>query len=191
MENTVINKNIQIPEMTFQVAYKWSIVCFVAFLAMFVSFPLLQKFPNVIYLSTILAIVFHISLLPMVVAMPAPAWTKIGGYTWAVVDIILAVAGLNGVPNVTIEPLRFGVHVTLVIWPIGIAMVNAGFIRWASVLFAITTGAVPLFGTNVPAQARFIGLPFIIMWFIAMMLTFRKLKTNNENLSGFKEQTKS
>jgi hypothetical protein len=176
MENTLTNKNIQVPEMTFRSAYKWSIICLVAFLAMFVSFPLIQKFPNVIYLSTILAIVFHISLLPMVVAMPAPAWTKIGGFTWAVMDIIIAVAGLNGIPNATTEPLRFGVHVALVIWPVGIAMVNTGFIRWASILFAITTGSIPLLGTSVPPQTHFIGLPFILMWFVAMILTLRKLK---------------
>lgn len=151
-------------------AYRCSIVSFVGLLAMFATFPLLQKFPDIIYLSTYFAVAFHLALLPIVAFMPAPTWTKIGGYTWVAMDVILAVAGLNGIPNTTIEPFRFGVHVILIVWPVGLAISNSGLLKWSSIGFAITTGSVPLMGTAVSPMFRFIGLPFILLWFVSVII---------------------
>jgi hypothetical protein len=161
-------------EVSYVTAYRSSLLSFACFVAMFLSFAALQTFPQIIYLSTVLAIAFHVALLPIVAAIPAIGWTRVGGYTWVVADIILAVAGLNGVPIATIEPLRFGVHVALVMWPIGIAFANSGFLRWASWGFAITTGTVPLLGTLVPPSTRFIGMPFVVLWYVAIILALRR-----------------
>jgi hypothetical protein len=170
MKTIQVNRSVEI---TNQGAFNSSVISFAAFIAMFASFTMLQKFPDVIYLSTILAIAFHVALLPVVTIIPAPAWTKIGGYTWVAMDIILAVAGLNGVPNTTVEPFRYGVHVMLVLWPIGIAIANDGLLKWASILFAITTGVVPLLGTMVSPQVRFVGFPFVLLWYVAVILYLR------------------
>jgi hypothetical protein len=175
MESQIIGKAIQFSAVSFKTAHRASIISFVCLIGMFLSLSQLQRFPDIVYLSTLLAIAFHVALLPVVSAMPAIGWTKIGGYTWVVADIILAVAGLNGIPNSTIEPFRFGVHVTLVMWPIGIAFANTGFIKWASWGFAITTGSIPLMGTLLPPAIHFIGLPFIITWYVAVILKLKKL----------------
>lgn len=176
MANGATLHAVEASEVSYASAYRWSLVSFGCFVAMFLSFAALQRFPDAIYLSTVLAIAFHVALLPVVVAMPAIGWTKIGGYTWVAVDIILAAAGLNGAPSSTIEPLRLGVHVVLAMWPIGIAFANRGFLKWASWGFAMTTGTVPLLGTLVPPTTRLVGMPFIVLWFVAVILTFRHLR---------------
>jgi hypothetical protein len=163
-------------DVSVQTAYRASIISFVFLILMFISFSQLETFPDIIYLSTLFAIGFHIALLPMIAVMPAIIWTKIGGYIWVTMDIILAVAGLNGVPDSTIQAFRFGVHVVLVIWPIGIAFSNTGLLRWTCWAFAITTGVFPLMGPLAPPTAHFAGLPFIIAWYIAMILKFKEMK---------------
>lgn len=176
MENQITANIIQTPEISYRTAFRWSIATLISFVAMFLSFPLASKFPNTIYLSTVLAVIFHFTLLPVIAAMPAPAWTKMSGYTWALIDIILAVAGINGVSNDTIESLRAGVHVSLIAWPLGIAFVNKGFLRWASIAFAVSIGPIPLLGKLVSPVTRFIALPFILTFFVAIIVEFKKLK---------------
>ncbi|MHA4811460.1 hypothetical protein ACX0G9_25390 [Flavitalea flava] len=182
METPLTKESFQISaigpasEISYKSAFKWSIATLVSFIALFLSFPLMHKFPNVLYLSTVIAVIFHFTLLPLIAAMPAPAWAKMGGFTWVFVDIILAVASVNGVSNEILEPMRGGVHVALIVWPFGIAIINKGFIRWVSIVFALSIGIVPLFGKLLPPTARFIAIPFILTWFIAIILEFRKLK---------------
>lgn len=170
-----LSKN-QAYEMTVSSAYKWSVFAFLSFIGLFLTFPLLKIFPDIIYLSSLLAVAFHVGILPLVLIIPAPTWTKIGGFTWVAADIILVGAGLNGIPLTTVESFRSGVHIMLVIWPIGIAMVNSGFLKWSSIGFAITTGVIPLFGGLLSPQVRFIGLPFILMWWIAVILYLKRHK---------------
>lgn len=163
-------------EIGYKTAYNFSIASLIGFFTLFLSFTLLAKFPNALYLSTVIAVLFHFSLLPVIAALPAPGWTKMGGYFWVFVDIILAVARINGGSNEILEPMRSGVHASLIVWPLGIAFVNTGFLRWSSIAFAVSIGIVPLFGIMLPPTTRFVAAPFMITWFVAIILEFRKLK---------------
>jgi hypothetical protein len=136
----------------------------VGFFVLFLSFGFINKWSGVIYITSWSAVLSHLSLLPVVAALPAPAWARVGGYTWAVFDTILAIATLHGVPIASITPWRLGLHVAAAIWPLGAALTNTGAVRWAGFLLSGALGVVPLLGPSLPPEAMMIAVPFIFLW---------------------------
>ena len=155
-------------------AFIWTWIAIASFVVMFISIGLLEKWQGIKYVLTYSAVLSHLSLLPVVAALHAPPWAKVGGYTWAVFDTILVVASLHGVSDSIASPLRLGLHVVAAVWPLGVALTSNGFIRWAGYALAITIGIIPLLGSLVPPYTVFIVMPFIFIWLGTIAWKLRK-----------------
>jgi hypothetical protein len=156
-------------------AYVWTIVSIISFAGSIVLFGLTERWEGAIYLFTIAAVVAHLALIPVVIALPAPTWAKIGGYTLAVVDTILFVAALHGLPETVINPFRYGAHVAAALWPLGVALTSAGFIRIPGYALASAYAGIPLLGALIPTSANFIVVPLFLIWLGAVAWKLRRL----------------
>jgi len=138
IENTIF-------ESTARSAYALTIVSIISFVGSMFLFGLTER-------------------IPVVIALPAPTWAKIGGYTLAVVDTTLFVAALHGLPETVITPLRYGAHVVAALWPLGVALTSTGFIRIPGYALAAAYASIPLLGALLPASANFIVVPLFLIW---------------------------
>lgn len=88
----------------------------------------------------LLPVAAHLLLFPVVAALPAPPWARAAGYGWLVVDVATDIMGLNGVPDTTYLPMRFGGHVAAALW-IAVASWRArGAARVVGLLLALNLG---------------------------------------------------
>ncbi len=156
---------------------QWATISFVLFIIMFASFGMKDKWVGMNFIIAYAAVSSHLALLPVIAALRSPTWAKVGGYTWAMFDTILAVAALNGVLDDTIFPYRLGLHVAVSVWPLGVALNNTGAIRWAGFALAAAMGIVPLLGSLVPPETMFIAMPFVFIWLGVIIWTLRKNKS--------------
>jgi len=157
IENTIF-------ESTARSAYALTIVSIISFVGSMFLFGLTEQMEGAIYLFTLFAVVAHLALIPVVIALPAPTWAKIGGYTLAVVDTTLFVAALHGLPETVVTPLRYGAHVVAALWPLGVALTSTGFIRIPGYALAAAYASIPLLGALLPASANFIVVPLFLIW---------------------------
>jgi len=157
----------------------WSLIAIVSFLLMFIAILLSDQWGGMRYVLTYCAVLSHLSLLPIVAALPAPVWSKAGGFAWSIFDTILVVASLHGISDSIVMPLRLGLHTVAAVWPLGVALTSTGFIRWAGYSLTITMGIVPLLGALVPPSTVFIVMPFVLIWLIAIALKFKNQIRND------------
>lgn len=155
---------------------QWATIAFVLNVILFASFGMKDKWEGMNFIIAYAAVGSHLALLPVIATLRSPTWAKVGGYTWAMFDTILAVASLNGITDDAIFPYRLGLHAAVAVWPLGVALHNKGVLRWAGFALALTIGIVPLIGPLVPPQTMFIALPFIFIWLGVIIWTFRKNK---------------
>ena len=167
-------KTSETMENTSRNAFIWTIIATIGFLGMFMSFGFAEKSEDMKYVLTFFAVLSHLALLPITASLTAPSWAKVGGYSWAIVDTILAIATLHGVDENIIKPMRLGMHTAVAVWPLGVGLANKGFIRWAGYSLAITIGVVPLLGKLVPPELMFIAAPFIFIFLGAIAWKFNK-----------------
>jgi hypothetical protein len=153
---------------------QWAIISFVLFFIMFASFSLKGKLDGINFIIAYAGVGSHLALLPLISVLRCKTWAKVGGYTWAIVDIILFVAALNGLADETIFPCRLGLHVVAATWPLGVALTNTKALRWAGFALAAALGIVPLLGSLVPPQAIFVTMPFIFIWLGVIIWKLRK-----------------
>jgi hypothetical protein len=171
METDITTKTAEI---TSRAALTWTMIAIIGFLGMFISFGFAEKSESMKYVLTYFAVLSHLALIPITIALAAPGWAKLGGYSWAIVDVILAIATLHDADNHIIQPMRLGMHTLIAIWPLGVAIANKGFIRWAGYSLAATIGIVPLLGKLVPSELMFIAAPFIFIFLGAAAWKFKK-----------------
>jgi len=126
--------------------------------------------PLSINLFTAFGLIFHLAMLPVIAALPAPAWAKASGFTWVVADNMLVMLTYYGDGSGIVQPLRMGVHLATTTWIFGASMAQQGAFRWVGFLVILAMGGVSLIGpflsSNAAVQASGPGALLLITWII-------------------------
>ena len=121
-------------------------------------------------LFTAFALTFQLAMLPVIAALPAPAWARASGFTWVVMDIMLVMLSYYGKGSDIVEPLRMGVHLATATWIFGVSMGQEGAFRWVGFLIVPASAGVSLIGPflsgDAVLQASGPGVLLLIAWII-------------------------
>jgi hypothetical protein len=121
-------------------------------------------------LFTIFVLIFQLAMLPVIAALPAPAWAKASGFTWVVIDIMLVMLSYYGEGSDIVEPLRSGVNIATATWIFGVSKGQQGVFRWVGFLIVPAGAGVSLIGpflsSDAMLQASGPGLLLLIAWII-------------------------
>ncbi len=123
--------------------------------------------PLPINLFTMFALIFHLAMLPVIAALPAPAWAKASGFTWVVADNMLVMLTYYGAGADIVPPLRMGVHLTTATWILGASWNQTGAFRWVGFLVMLAMGGVSLIGPflgDAVTPAAGPGALLLIIW---------------------------
>jgi len=102
---------------------------FVVLLMLFSTLGTGQPATPILIAMGVIGAAAHLVLLPVVAAMPAPAWARAAGYGWLIIDTMLNVASVNGLdPNIT-GALRLGGHASSALWMATAAQHSKGAVR--------------------------------------------------------------
>lgn len=125
--------------------------------------------PLSVNLFTAFSLIFHLAMLPVIAALPAPSWAKASGFTWVVVDNMLVLLSFYNAGTELISPLRLGVHLATATWIFGASMARTGALRWIGLLVVIAMAGVSLiapFLGNAVVQASGPGALLLIIWIV-------------------------
>jgi hypothetical protein len=125
--------------------------------------------PLPINLFTAFGLIFHLAMLPVIAALPAPSWAKVSGFAWVVVDNMLVLLSFYGAGEEIVTPLRMGVHLATATWIFGASMTHHGALRWVGFLVVLAMAGVSLFGPflgNVVEQASGPGALLLMIWIV-------------------------
>jgi hypothetical protein len=112
----------------------------------------------------LLPIAAHLLLFPLVAALPASSWARAAGYGWLVIDMVSDIMALNGVPDATYLPLRYGGHVAAALWIATASWQAKGALRVVGLLLAVNLGGFSL----IPHASYLLLLPtgpLLPLWF--------------------------
>ncbi|HET9906542.1 MAG TPA: hypothetical protein VFQ23_07870 [Anaerolineales bacterium] len=123
--------------------------------------------PLSVNLFTLFGLIFHLAMLPVIAALPAPLWAKVSGFTWVVVDNMLILLSFYSAREEIVTPLRMGVHLATATWIFGASMSHTGALRWVGFIVVIAMAGVSLIGPflgNAVVQASGPGALLLIIW---------------------------
>ena len=109
--------------------------------------------PPLVVAVTLAFTLFHLSLLPIVAALDAPAWAKGSGYAWIVVDNVIVFVSYFGVGSELVIPMRWGVHLAAATWIFGASWSAAGGLKAVGSLTAVAFVAASFAGPFVGRAA--------------------------------------
>lgn len=151
-----------------------------SFAGLLASIPLgRNKVPSV------LGIVSHIAMLPAVAHLPAPPWSRAGGYLWMLGDTQLGVVQLNVADSDLeeaqqqdrerlITSMRYGLHVCAATWVIPASWRAPGWQRLLGVVFGTTLAGYSFVANRLPRAAMApIGV-LQILWLTWIGWTLRR-----------------
>ncbi|WP_157507081.1 hypothetical protein [Ktedonobacter racemifer] len=107
-------------------------------------------------LFCVLGIATHMTLLPVVDALPGPRWGKAAGYGWIAIDMATEIMQLNGVPHATYIALKYGGHISAAVWFATASWRQKGTMRVVGLLLALVLGGYSFVAPFDPTH--FIGL---------------------------------
>ena len=125
--------------------------------------------PLPINLFTAFGLIFHLAMLPVIAALPSPAWAKASGFTWVVADNMLVMLTYYGAGADIVPPLRMGVHLATVTWIFGASMAHQGAFRWVGFLTVLAMAGISLIGPflgDAVTQASGPGALLLFVWII-------------------------
>ena len=140
------------------------------FVALMILFGRLSAYgqsppPQVLILvGTVIAVAFHLLLLPVIANLAAPDWAKAAGYGWIVVDIACSIMTLNGVANSVTTALRYGGHVPAAVWIAAAAWNAGGAARYVGVALAVCLGGYSFLAPWVPFVGFVPAIVLMIAW---------------------------
>jgi len=121
-----------------------------------------------IILFTAFGLIFHLAMLPVIAALPAPAWAKASGFTWVVADNMLVMLTFYNAGSEIVQPLRMGVHLATATWILGASWNQTGAFRWIGLLVVLAMAGIsligPFLGSNGILQASGLGALLLIVW---------------------------
>lgn len=112
----------------------------------------------------VLGVFSHLVLLPVVAALPAPAWARATGYAWITIDVMLNVATVNGADVGLIAALRLGGHVSAATWMALAAWHMSGLVRAIGIPLAALLLIHAFASSWLPAWAIFIPFLLLPVW---------------------------
>jgi hypothetical protein len=124
--------------------------------------------PNIIgYVLS--GLIFHMAMLPVISALPAPSWAKGSGYAWIVADNMLLMLTFYGNGMEIVPPLRWGVHLATATWIFGAGLNQQGVSRWLGFLAALGLTGASLSGAFDESAVQLLLRPAglcLIVWLI-------------------------
>jgi len=134
--------------------------------------------PTVVVVMCFAFTFFHLSLLPVVAALDAPAWAKGSGYAWIVVDNVIVFMSYFGVGADLIVPMRWGVHLAAASWIFGASLDARGAIGWVGTLtataFVIASFMGPFVGAAKAGQTLGPAGLSLVTWLALVGLRLRR-----------------
>lgn len=113
---------------------------------------------------------FHLSLLPVIAAMPAPEWARGSGYGWVVVDNVIVFMSYFGVGAELVTPMRMGVHLAAATWLVGASGAASGAFRWVgwagAFAFVAVSAIGPIVGSAMANQMLGPAGALLVTWLV-------------------------
>lgn len=119
-----------------------------------------------VFAISIVAVVFHIVLFPVVSTLPSPDWAKAAGYGWLILDIAANIMRLNNVDELICSALRYGAHIPAVIWIISSSLKCNRLILITGLLQSLIMGSYSFLAALVPMWYLFPAMILLIIWLI-------------------------
>ena len=121
------------------------------------------------YLSDLFGVVYHLALIPVLLALVAPIWAKGAGFFWIMADTALNVASINGLGAENIWALRLGVHIGAALWILGTSMNMRPFARVVSIALGGSLALHALIAPALPqAVLALVIFPLMVVWLITL-----------------------
>lgn len=86
--------------------------------------------------AQLIGVAYHLLLLPVVVALPAPSWATAAGLAWMLIDIALDGGAFVGLSGEVSGPIRQGTHLIASVWTIAAGLTTGGWLAVAGILLA-------------------------------------------------------
>lgn len=102
--------------------------------------------PLSVVVTTVAFVLYHLAMLPVIAALPAPAWAKGSGFAWVAFDNVLEMMSLFGQGAELVVPLRWGIHLATATWIFGASWAQQGAFRWVGLVVVIALTGVTLAG---------------------------------------------
>lgn len=113
----------------------------------------------------------HLVLFPIIAALPAPRWAKQAGYGWLVVDMATDIMALQGVSPALYLALRYGGHISSVLWVACASWQATKATRIVGLLYAFD---IALF-SYIPHGSFFLLIPSAFLFPLWLILVGRLL----------------
>jgi hypothetical protein len=150
------------------VAYVSALLFVVHFLGFFILRHI-PVTPLINVLDTMIGVLAHALLFPVITNMSGPAWAKNAGIGWLVVDTATEIMGLNGVSPVIYLSMRYGGHVCAAIWMAGCAYSARGAYRAVGLLVSIVLGGYSFVSPYLSIVFVFPILLFVLPWWLVLV----------------------
>ena len=123
--------------------------------------------------DTILGVIEHLLLFPVIAALPAPQWAKQAGYGWLVIDMATDIMQLGGAPGAL--PLRYGGHIAAAVWAAAASWQARGALRAIGVIYAIDL-ALYSFIWPLSRLSFVVLLPSLVLLPVWLLLVAREIR---------------
>ncbi|MFC9916831.1 hypothetical protein [Agromyces binzhouensis] len=119
---------------------------------------------------------FHFALLPVISALPAPAWATASGYVWVVVDNMILMLTLYSTSAEIINPLRWGIHLAAATWFFGASLRQSGVSQWVGFIVALGMAGASLGGGFTESALLLLRVsgPLVVLWLILVGIQLSK-----------------
>jgi hypothetical protein len=128
----------------------------------------------------VLAVAQHLVVLPVVAALPAPAWARRAGYLWVVVDMGTDLAQLAGAPKPEYLTARLAINLVAALWIAVAAWHGRGTFRGIGLFVAVDFALYSFLGPFSP-KAFVVALPSLVLlpvWFVLAGRRLARMATN-------------
>jgi hypothetical protein len=121
--------------------------------------------------AKLIGVAYHLLLLPVVAALPAPLWAKAAGLAWMLFDIALDGGAVAGLSDEVSGPIRQGVHIIASVWVVMAGLTTGGWLAVAGLLLAAAFIARFLtegFGVRTGRWLRDVNALLNVVWFVSV-----------------------
>ncbi len=114
----------------------------------------------------IVAITFHVLLLPVVANLPSTEWARACGYGWVILDISSNMMQINGVDEHLCSALRYGAHIPAVIWIITSSMHCNHQMQIVGITQGLIMAGYSFIAPWAPAWVLYPAMILLIIWLL-------------------------
>lgn len=162
-----------------------SIISFTLFLCGAVLFPF-EDGGIMTYIREYAGLLWHISMFFFIVKLPTPEWGRKAGTYWVLIDVLSGLLYLNNFYGIVGDAglgtavqtglalpyvVRLAAHVFEGIWLISSALTTDNkAIKLCGVLAGVLIGGYSIVSPFVPSWCLALNMPFMLVWFILIVL---------------------